>query len=283
MKQIGSGILPKSEIYFSSPSEKAGKLYFNVLCAGHFYCDSNYHLIRENYNSVLLLYVVDGTFVFKNNKGDFITAKKNETVVLDCYNAHEYFTDSSLESLWIHIDGANCRDICSEIVNTDGNVIKTGKHKQIKELLYEIFEGVHRNSLYSEPELSVIIYKLLLELLNSGNLPDADKSQHENNISCVKEYIAEHLNEKITVDSLAKICNMSPTHFSRVFRLQTGFSPYDYVLTSRLNKAKEYLMKTDMSVTQIAYETGFNSEANFIYCFTNNEGISPGKFRKLKF
>ena len=92
-----------------------------------------------------------------------------------------------------------------------------------------------------------------------------------------------NLSNNITVEDLAKIANMSVTNFSRVFRQHTGFSPYDYVLSSRINKAKEYLLKTDISIAQCAYETGFNSEANFIFCFTNSEGISPGKFRKLKF
>ncbi|MGN1123952.1 MAG: helix-turn-helix domain-containing protein, partial [Eubacterium sp.] len=98
-----------------------------------------------------------------------------------------------------------------------------------------------------------------------------------------QEYIAESLNENLTVDKLAKIINMSSSHFSRVFKRQTGFSPYDYVLISRLNRAKYLLQVTDMTVASIAYETGFNSESNFIYFFTENEGISPGKFRKLKF
>ena len=77
--------------------------------------------------------------------------------------------------------------------------------------------------------------------------------------------------------------HMSPSHFSRVFKQQTGFSPYDYVLIVRLNRAKELLQRTSMTVSEIAYETGFNSESNFIYFFTTNVGISPGKFRRLKF
>lgn len=76
---------------------------------------------------------------------------------------------------------------------------------------------------------------------------------------------------------------MSSSHFSRVFKQQTGFSPYDYVLLSRLNRAKYLLLETDMPISAIAYDIGFNSESNFIYFFTENEGISPGKFRKLKF
>lgn len=98
-----------------------------------------------------------------------------------------------------------------------------------------------------------------------------------------RQFILEHIHEKITVQQLAAAVHMSASHFSRVFKQQTGFSPYDYVLIVRLNKAKELLQKTEMTVASIAYETGFNSESNFISFFTESEGISPGKFRKLAF
>ena len=98
-----------------------------------------------------------------------------------------------------------------------------------------------------------------------------------------EKYISENLNENLTVACLAEKVNMSISHFSRVFSRQTGFSPYDYVLLSRLNRAKYLLQETDMTIAAVAYEVGFNSESNFIYFFTENEGISPGKFRKLKF
>ena len=281
MKQIGPGILSKSEIYFSSSSLKAKKLYYNVLCAGHFYCDGNYHLKRDNYDSILVLHIIDGTFTFKNENSEFITVEKNNTVILDCYESHEYFANDLLEFLWIHIDGVNSREICREIINCDGNISKSVNQGLLKDLIFKIFDDVKSGALISEHQLSFSIYELLLELLNPSK--PKDKTIHEENITRAKEYIGSHLNEQITVDILSDVANMSVTNFSRIFRQQTGFSPYDYVLSTRLNKAKEYLLKTNMSVTQIAYETGFNSESNFIYCFTNNEGISPGKFRKLKF
>ncbi len=281
MKQIGPGILPKSEIYFSSPSLKARKLYYNVLCAGHFYCDSNYHLKRENYDSILIVHIIDGVFTFKDENGEFLTAEKNGTVILDCYEPHEYFTENSVEFLWIHIDGANSREICQEIISDNGNISKSIKYNYLENLLFKIFNDVKNDTVVSEHQLSFSIYELLLEFLNPSKTKD--KTIHEENITRAKEYVASHFNEQITVEILSDVANMSATNFSRVFRQQTGFSPYDFVLSTRVNKAKEYLLQTNMSVTQIAYETGFNSESNFIYCFTNNEGISPGRFRKLKF
>ena len=60
--QIGQGILPQSEICFFAPSPRAKKLFYTVLCAGHFFCDDSYSLNRTSYDSFLILHVIDGTF-----------------------------------------------------------------------------------------------------------------------------------------------------------------------------------------------------------------------------
>lgn len=280
MNCVAPELFENSEIHFFSPSLRAKRLCYTPTCVGHFYCNNNYHLKRENYDSILIAYVIKGSFTFQNYKGDFETASENEMVILDCYEPHEYFTKSRLEFKWIHIDGINCREFCREIVDTKGHIIKLGKYSHTKDLIYKIFDGVKNNTV-TEQELSLTIYQLFMELLSTTKI--GDNSPHKENIIKAKEFIADNLSNNITVEDLAKIANMSVTNFSRVFRQHTGFSPYDYVLSSRINKAKEYLLKTDISIAQCAYETGFNSEANFIFCFTNSEGISPGKFRKLKF
>lgn len=179
MKQIGQGILPESEIYFSSPSQKAKKLYYNVLCAGHFYCDCNYHLVRNSYDSILILYVADGTFTFKNHEGNFVTAKKNDTVVLDCYNPHEYCTSDSLESIWMHVAGVNSRELCQEILNNSGNLIKTKEYEHIRKMILKVFDGIRNDNSLDDTELSLVIYELLLELLNPVSAKTKDERIHE--------------------------------------------------------------------------------------------------------
>lgn len=281
MVQIGEGILPCSEIYFASPSVKAKKLYYHVLCAGHFFCDEKYHLIRESYDSALVVYVKEGTFSFKNNEGEFVTAGKNEIVLIDCYKPHEYYTEDEVEFIWIHMAGVNTKELCGEILKTGKNIFRSKSNSVIVSIL-EILDALCGEKTFNEAELSAEVYKILMELSEG----DGMKSINEDGEDCVRivsEYIYSHLGESITVSKLASLTHMSVTHFSRVFKQKTGFSPYDYVLAMRLTKAKELLLKTKKQIVEIAYETGFNSEANFIYCFSKNEGISPGKFRKLKF
>lgn len=282
MKCNETGVLKKSEVYFSSPSQTAKKIYFYPISAGHFFCVEGYHLVRKNYNSLLITHILDGSFTYIKD-GKHITAHKGDTVILDCYKPHEYYTNDSFESIWIHIAGANSYELFEEIERSDGNLIKCKDVQHLRKLLFRVFDGMKGDYLTTELSVSLDIYKIFTELLNPQSTKSKGESSYEDSIQTVKEYIAENLNENLTVGALAEIVNMSSSHFSRVFKQQTGFSPYDYILISRLNRAKYLLQVTDMTVSAIAYEIGFNSESNFIYFFTENEGISPGKFRKLKF
>lgn len=277
-----TGVLRKSEVYFSSPSQTAKKVYFYPISAGHFFCVKGYHLVRKNYNSLLITHILDGSFTFVKD-GKHITARKGDTVILDCYKPHEYYTDDSFESIWVHIAGANSYELFEEIESTDGNLIKCKDVQHVEKLLFRIFDGIKKDNPPPELNLSLDIYKLFTELLNPQSAKSKGENSYEDCVQIIKDYISENINDSLTVGKLAEIVNMSSSHFSRIFKRQTGFSPYDYVLVSRLNRAKYLLQVTDMTVASIAYETGFNSESNFIFFFTENEGISPGKFRKLKF
>lgn len=282
MKSRETGVLEKSEVYFSTPSQTAKKLYYYPISAGHFFCVKGYHLIRDNYDSLLITHILSGTFTFVKD-GSPITARAGDTVILDCYKPHEYYTDNSLESVWVHISGGNSFDLFEEIERNSGNLVKCKDIQHVKNLLFGLFDCIRQEKPSSEIGMSLDIYKLFAELLNPLSPKAKGESSYEEDIREVKEYISENLNENLTVSKLAEIVSMSSSHFSRVFKQQTGVSPYDYVLLSRLNRAKYLLQQTDMTIASIAYDIGFNSESNFIYFFSENEGISPGKFRKLKF
>lgn len=282
MKSTEIGVLKKSEVYFSSPSQTAKKLYYYPISAGHFFCVKDYHLIRNNYNSLLITHIIDGTFTYVKD-GKHITAKAGDTVILDCYKPHEYYTNDSFESIWVHISGANSAEIFSEIEKTQGNLVKCRDSHHVKKLLFRIYDSISGVSPPLEINMSLDIYKIFIELLYPQNIQGKFEISYEDSIQETKQYILDNLSTNFTVKRLSDRLHMSASHFSRVFKQQTGFSPYDYVLISRLNRAKDLLQKTDMTVAEIAYDTGFNSESNFICFFTDNEGISPGKFRKLKF
>lgn len=99
-------------------------------------------------------------------------------------------------------------------------------------------------------------------------------------IDRVVEHMHTHPGEKITVEGLARIARMSPSHLSRVFREETGQAPIEYLLRIRLDRAKKMLLAGDMTITEIALDCGFGSAAYLSARFTRKYGVSPSSYRK---
>ena len=89
------------------------------------------------------------------------------------------------------------------------------------------------------------------------------------------------MGEKITLEELADIANLSTYYFSHRFKEETGLSPIDYVINTRLDQAKILLARTFMTVEEIAYEVGYQSSNSLINLFNQKLGFSPKEYRKL--
>jgi len=117
--------------------------------------------------------------------------------------------------------------------------------------------------------------------------------RHCHNITSTEEKISDkieinrlinHLNEqfaeKVSVNEMARYVNLSPSHFSRVFKDETGVTPADFLVNLRVQKAKKYLMQNECTITEIAYNCGFSSSAYFTTCFSDRAGVTPSHYRK---
>lgn len=81
------------------------------------------------------------------------------------------------------------------------------------------------------------------------------------------------------VTRLASVSGVSEAHFARSFRQAFGVPPHRYLLTRRIERAKALLRDTDLAVTAVAFETGWNSLGTFGRTFRDVTGESPGEFR----
>ncbi|MET1069345.1 MAG: AraC family transcriptional regulator [Pseudomonas prosekii] len=95
----------------------------------------------------------------------------------------------------------------------------------------------------------------------------------------VKRLILDGLSETLEVTELARACALSRSHFSRAFKCSTGVSPQDWIRCQRINKAKQLIRDTDLTLTQISLECGFCDQAHFCHIFTRSEGINPFAWR----
>ncbi len=95
----------------------------------------------------------------------------------------------------------------------------------------------------------------------------------------VKEYISQNYMHQLRLDDLASLASMSPTAFSRFFKLRTGRTLSDYIVDIRIGHAARRLVDTTMTSAEICYECGFNNISNFNRLFRKKKGCSPKEFR----
>ncbi|GAA0458469.1 AraC family transcriptional regulator [Actinoplanes capillaceus] len=91
----------------------------------------------------------------------------------------------------------------------------------------------------------------------------------------------ERYNEPLSLDMMANSAFLSRFYFSRLFRATTGTSPARFLAAIRLYQAKTQLRETAYTVTDIAYNVGYNSLGTFISRFTRSVGVSPARYRSL--
>ena len=91
----------------------------------------------------------------------------------------------------------------------------------------------------------------------------------------------DNLGEQVTVDDMARAAMFSKFHFTRVFERTTGVSPGRFLSAVRLQRAKQLLVSTDMTVADISFEVGYNSVGTFSSRFTRSVGLSPTAYRRL--
>ena len=125
--------------------------------------------------------------------------------------------------------------------------------------------------------LSVHDYKTL----SSNSFAHAEYDTESRRVSKVKEYIAANYAKDITLTELAGIAGMSPSSFSRFFKMRTGKTLSNYVIDIRLGHAARELVDTTKNISEICYSCGFNNLSNFNRTFKAKRGSTPKEFRQL--
>jgi AraC family transcriptional regulator len=96
----------------------------------------------------------------------------------------------------------------------------------------------------------------------------------------VEDYVRENLAEEISVERLAELVQLSPFHFSRVFKQATGMTPLQFVTRERITYAQQLIRETSRSLIEIALEVGYTSPSSFTKVFRRVTGVTPMEFRK---
>lgn len=115
----------------------------------------------------------------------------------------------------------------------------------------------------------------------TGEFPGIVESSHGGAVKRVIEEMSRRLGESLSLKEMSDIAYISPYHFNRIFRNVTGIPPCQFLWALRLEAAKRLLLTTDISVTDVCFEVGYNSLGTFTRRFTELIGLAPRRFRLM--
>jgi AraC-like DNA-binding protein len=98
-------------------------------------------------------------------------------------------------------------------------------------------------------------------------------------LRCTTAYIKAHLDQELSLATLAAISQTSPAHFARLFKHATGLPPHQYVITCRMEHAKQLLAETDVPLSEIGLQVGCADQSHFTALFRTHAFLTPKAFR----
>jgi AraC-like DNA-binding protein len=141
-----------------------------------------------------------------------------------------------------------------------------------------------KDGFYAFVQFMTILYELSrcdgARTLATSSYARVEEESDSRRVRKVKKFINENYMNDIRLAEMADIAGMSPSAFSRFFKLRTGRNLTDYIIDLRLGFASRRLVDSTDSIAEIGYSCGFNNLSNFNRIFKKKKGCSPSEFRE---
>lgn len=153
---------------------------------------------------------------------------------------------------------------------------------EVVKLIHKMLNTEDKQSLVGRMQIQSYacqILAILYKYRRTAQNADVSTLQHQKTLLMADKYIRDHLAEELTLSTLAKLCNLDPSYFHKLYTAAFGRTPAQRILGFRIAAAKTGLIESKISLGELANRCGFSSQTYFCYKFKQVTGMTPMQYR----
>lgn len=229
-----------------------------------------------------IIYIINGGGWFVSAHQERTPLRAGDVIVLYPGEWHNYAPnpETGWSEAWIGFTGEFADMLLGKFLPDRSHPIH---HVGVSETLTVAFEKALETAqdqlpAYQQQLAGYIAFIVSTVYARSQQLPYLGNPD-QSGINLAIKYMRQHLNENIRMENVASEAGMGYSKFRKVFKNYTGFAPAQFFLRLKMERAKDYLLSTNLSCKEISYRLGFDSAPYFNKMFRTYEGLTPIEYR----
>ena len=241
-------------------------------------------LEREERNIIVFQYTLSGYGAIRIGDQEY-QLSPGKAFMIEVPSDHCYYLpeeSSEWEFLYITTFGEEMEHFYRTIKERNGNVLAIERQASPISHIERIIDKIRSIGISNSYESSGFAYSFMMELMQYLEYGSSSLNELPFAIAKAISYIDANYSKDLSLDDIVAVSEVSKYHFIRLFSKTMKKTPIQYVTKVRLERAVELLHSTDLSIQEIARQTGFQSGNYFNKVFKQYFSISPGKYRHSK-
>lgn len=233
-------------------------------------------------NEYQLIYISSGHGVFESAQTEKIKIEAGQVILLFPGIWHRYKPSkaSGWHENWVSFSGNAARRILVEYFTPAKPILQLGDDHELINIISSTAELLQKADEGYQHRATARVMEALAIIEPHRPMPDNRESKYAAKIQKARVFLTENFEQVIDMSALAKHHGISYSLFRKLFTENTGRAPQKYLIDIRIDKARELLRHTELSVSEIAEKTGFSSIYFFSRLFKRWEGRCPAGYRE---